>query len=187
VLPLVLVNGAEGIGTGWSTTIPNYNPRDVVANLKALLDGRPMAPMQPWYKVRPPCRLNEFTMHPGSAVLDLLDGSQSNIHRMLTSSCCTPGLPGHSPRDRLQDGRQVIRHQRHRLPGALDQNIGHTAVLIPGNCLALQQRARTASDGFCAPPGAAGRADDAGDGAAGAAVDAGLQGVPGGTHQARHQ
>lgn len=52
VLPLVLVNGAEGIGTGWSTTIPNYNPRDVVANLKALLDGQPMTPMQPWYKVR---------------------------------------------------------------------------------------------------------------------------------------
>ena len=52
MLPLVLVNGAEGIGTGWSTTIPNYNPRDVVANLKALLDGRSMAPMQPWYKVR---------------------------------------------------------------------------------------------------------------------------------------
>lgn len=52
ILPLVLVNGAEGIGTGWSTSIPNYNPRDVVANLKALLDGQPMTPMQPWYKVR---------------------------------------------------------------------------------------------------------------------------------------
>lgn len=33
VLPLVLVNGAEGIGTGWSTSIPNYNPRDIVVNL----------------------------------------------------------------------------------------------------------------------------------------------------------
>ncbi len=27
ILPMVLVNGAEGIGTGWSTKIPNYNPR----------------------------------------------------------------------------------------------------------------------------------------------------------------
>merc|ERR1719453_892185 len=27
VLPLVLLNGVEGIGTGWSTSVPNYNPR----------------------------------------------------------------------------------------------------------------------------------------------------------------
>ena len=26
VIPMVLVNGAEGIGTGWSTFIPNYEP-----------------------------------------------------------------------------------------------------------------------------------------------------------------
>lgn len=50
VLPMVLVNGAEGIGTGWSTFIPNYNPRDIVANLRRLLAGEPQAPMQPWYK-----------------------------------------------------------------------------------------------------------------------------------------
>ena len=31
ILPMVLVNGSEGIGTGWSTFIPNYNPRDIVA------------------------------------------------------------------------------------------------------------------------------------------------------------
>ena len=39
ILPLLLVNGADGIGTGWSTSVPNYNPRDVVANLKRMLDG----------------------------------------------------------------------------------------------------------------------------------------------------
>ncbi len=53
ILPLVLVNGADGIGTGWSTSIPNYSPRDIVANLQALLDGRPITPMKPWYKVGP--------------------------------------------------------------------------------------------------------------------------------------
>merc|ERR1712125_310469 len=26
VIPMILVNGAEGIGTGWSTSIPNYDP-----------------------------------------------------------------------------------------------------------------------------------------------------------------
>ena len=50
ILPMVLVNGAEGIGTGWSTSIPNYNPRDIVANLQRLLDGEPLVAMEPWYK-----------------------------------------------------------------------------------------------------------------------------------------
>ena len=38
ILPMVLVNGAEGIGTGWSSSVPNYNPRDVVANLRRMMD-----------------------------------------------------------------------------------------------------------------------------------------------------
>ena len=50
LLPTVLVNGAEGIGTGWSTFIPNYSPRDIVANLRRLLAGEPVEPMHPWYK-----------------------------------------------------------------------------------------------------------------------------------------
>lgn len=47
---MVLVNGAEGIGTGWSTTIPNFNPKDIVANLRRLMDGEPQEPMHPWYR-----------------------------------------------------------------------------------------------------------------------------------------
>ncbi|CAG4962834.1 unnamed protein product [Colias eurytheme] len=50
ILPMVLVNGAEGIGTGWSTKIPNYNPRDIVANIRRMLDGEDPKPMHPWYK-----------------------------------------------------------------------------------------------------------------------------------------
>ena len=34
ILPMVLVNGAEGIGVGWSTSIPNYNPRDIIRHSK---------------------------------------------------------------------------------------------------------------------------------------------------------
>lgn len=37
IIPLCLVNGAEGIGTGWSTYIPCYNPIDIVDNLKRLM------------------------------------------------------------------------------------------------------------------------------------------------------
>jgi hypothetical protein len=37
VAPLVLMNGAHGIGTGWSTSVPNYNPRGVVDAVEAAL------------------------------------------------------------------------------------------------------------------------------------------------------
>ncbi|KAK9070925.1 hypothetical protein SSX86_009493 [Deinandra increscens subsp. villosa] len=50
IIPMVLVNGSEGIGTGWSSFVPNYNPRDIIANLKRLLNGEQMVPMDPWYK-----------------------------------------------------------------------------------------------------------------------------------------
>jgi len=50
ILPLLLVNGADGIGTGWSTSVPNYNPRDIVANLKRMLDGEAPEKMHPWYR-----------------------------------------------------------------------------------------------------------------------------------------
>lgn len=47
---MVLVNGAEGIGTGWSTSVPSYNPRDVVENIKRMLRGEEMIAMAPWYR-----------------------------------------------------------------------------------------------------------------------------------------
>ena len=50
ILPMVLVNGADGIGTGWMTKIPNYNPREIVENLKLIMDGDDPVPMLPWYK-----------------------------------------------------------------------------------------------------------------------------------------
>jgi len=58
VIPMVLANGAEGIGTGWSTSIPNYNPVEIVENIKrrmGRLDGeteeeQPFRPMIPWFR-----------------------------------------------------------------------------------------------------------------------------------------
>lgn len=50
IMPLSLVNGAEGIGTGWSTFIPCFNPRDIVENLKRLMNNEPYEMMFPWYK-----------------------------------------------------------------------------------------------------------------------------------------
>lgn len=39
ILPTVLVNGAEGIGTGWSTFIPQHDPRAIVDNIRRLMSG----------------------------------------------------------------------------------------------------------------------------------------------------
>ena len=39
IVPMVLVNGAEGIGTGWATSIPQFNVRDIVENLKLMMRG----------------------------------------------------------------------------------------------------------------------------------------------------
>jgi len=50
VLPLVLVNGAEGIGTGWSTSIPNFNPRELISNIRLMLEGESPVTMHPWYR-----------------------------------------------------------------------------------------------------------------------------------------
>jgi len=38
VLPLVLVNGSAGIGTGWSSDVPNYNPRAIVGQIKKMIE-----------------------------------------------------------------------------------------------------------------------------------------------------
>lgn len=50
IIPMVLVNGCEGIGTGWSTKVPNHNPRDIIANLRRMLNGEEPKILHPWYK-----------------------------------------------------------------------------------------------------------------------------------------
>lgn len=50
IIPMVLVNGAEGIGTGWACKIPNYDPREIVNNINRMLDHQDPLPMLPSYK-----------------------------------------------------------------------------------------------------------------------------------------
>ncbi|KAF1381245.1 hypothetical protein PFLUV_G00151610 [Perca fluviatilis] len=50
IIPLVLVNGAEGIGTGWACKIPNYDPREIVNNINRMLNHQDPLPMLPSYK-----------------------------------------------------------------------------------------------------------------------------------------
>lgn len=51
-IPMILVNGTEGIGTGWSTTIPCFNPKDIVRNLRSLIEdeNNVIHNMDPWYR-----------------------------------------------------------------------------------------------------------------------------------------
>lgn len=51
ILPMVLVNGSEGIGTGYSTFIPCYNPLDIIHNIKLKLQNKKdEKELVPWYK-----------------------------------------------------------------------------------------------------------------------------------------
>ena len=53
ILPMQLVNGGKGIGTGFSTDILNYNPLVLMDHLTQLLQGKPadaLAPLVPYYK-----------------------------------------------------------------------------------------------------------------------------------------
>ena len=49
-LPAILVNGSEGIGTGFSSYVPPYNPKDITENLKRMLNGESPTPMKPWFR-----------------------------------------------------------------------------------------------------------------------------------------
>ena len=53
IIPMILVNGCEGIGTGFSTNIPPYNPMEIILNIKEYLKGKPidnLNELNPWYK-----------------------------------------------------------------------------------------------------------------------------------------
>ena len=47
---MVLINGSEGIGTGYSTSIPSFNPKDIIDYLEKKLKGEnPSFNPSPWY------------------------------------------------------------------------------------------------------------------------------------------
>ena len=50
ILPMILVNGSEGIGTGFSTKVPPHDPELIVRNLLNMMDDKPLENMQPWFR-----------------------------------------------------------------------------------------------------------------------------------------
>ena len=53
VMPMLLINGCVGIGTGFSTNIPPYNPLDILHSLRQRLNGEITTltdiPLKPWW------------------------------------------------------------------------------------------------------------------------------------------
>ncbi len=50
IIPMALVNGIEGIGTGWSTSVPMYNPLHLIQWLIADMEGKSKNKLIPWVR-----------------------------------------------------------------------------------------------------------------------------------------
>jgi DNA topoisomerase-2 len=50
IIPMCLVNGTEGIGTGYATGLPPFNVSDIISNLRLLMKGQPTFEMIPWFR-----------------------------------------------------------------------------------------------------------------------------------------
>lgn len=51
IIPMVLVNGSDGIGTGWSSFVPKFNPKEIVTYIEKKLKGdKKNIELHPWYK-----------------------------------------------------------------------------------------------------------------------------------------
>jgi DNA topoisomerase-2 len=49
-LPMILVNGSEGIGTGFSCYVPPFNPDDIKQNILNYTRGQGLTKMKPWFR-----------------------------------------------------------------------------------------------------------------------------------------
>lgn len=50
IIPMILVNGSRGIGTGFSTHIPNFEPGAIIGALRLMMKGKTPPPLTPWYR-----------------------------------------------------------------------------------------------------------------------------------------
>ena len=50
IYPLELINGTDGISTGYKSKIPNYHPMEVVSMMIRCIRGKPLKELVPWYR-----------------------------------------------------------------------------------------------------------------------------------------
>jgi len=63
IIPMILVNGTEGIGTGFSTKIPPYNPIEIINNLLNIINNNEYVEMNPWWQSFDGeiCKINNYS------------------------------------------------------------------------------------------------------------------------------
>ena len=50
IIPMLLINGAYGIGVGFRTNIPAHCPVSVIESIQALIEGKEPEELTPWYR-----------------------------------------------------------------------------------------------------------------------------------------
>ena len=50
IIPMILVNGTEGIGTGYSTNMPPYNPLKIIDSYQNRLNTGEFLELEPWFR-----------------------------------------------------------------------------------------------------------------------------------------
>src|SRR5574343_364167 len=50
IIPMVLVNGTKGVGTGYASKVFNYNPKDIKQDILCALNGKKRVKLTPFYK-----------------------------------------------------------------------------------------------------------------------------------------
>lgn len=49
ILPVILINGSQGIGTGFASKVLSYNPKDIKSDIINILKNKKRKPLIPWY------------------------------------------------------------------------------------------------------------------------------------------
>lgn len=82
ILPMVLVNGASGMGTGYATNIPGHNPKDLKDAVVAILNGKKPKPLVPWYRGFSGTITSDGTQNTVSGVLESINTTQLVIKEL---------------------------------------------------------------------------------------------------------
>ena len=98
IVPTVLVNGANGIGTGWSTFLPNFSPRDV---LKICLN---------YANAKNQAMENKLEERVDLRDVDTEDMQVEDSEVLFDCNSITPYYQGHTGRMTKEDDKSFLSH-----------------------------------------------------------------------------
>jgi DNA topoisomerase-2 len=80
IIPMHMINGASGIGTGSSTTIPCHNPIDIVNWLRCRLRATKTPTLMPWYRgFRGTIRIYDNRKHSKAETVEQMEARQARV------------------------------------------------------------------------------------------------------------